>query len=229
MLSVCFMAMLNNLEIDSVSKRYGQRTVLGDIYMQCQTGDIIGLFGRNGCGKSTLLKIISGFEAADFKFVGMNGKKLTDLECAHHISYLSQDTFLPQNRSISDIIRLTLNKKDINDFADDPTLKPILKNKVNFLSGGELRYLEIKLLLCLPSKFILLDEPFNGLSPVLIESVISLILGYSSTKGIIITDHDYRNVLQVSNKYYLLNDGSLKPIYGKDDLIAGGYLNSGII
>jgi len=218
------MVTFNTLEIDSVTKRYGQRVILSDIYLKCQTGDIVGLFGRNGTGKSTLFKVIFGTETADFKYVGINGKKLTDRECCNHISFLSQDTFLPQHISVLNLLRLTLDKEKISDFTDDSILKLLLKNKVNSLSGGELRYLEIKLLFSLPSRFILLDEPFNGLSPILIESIINLILGYTSSKGVIITDHDYSNVLKVSNKFYLLTDGVLKSINGKDELITGGYL-----
>ena len=157
----------------------------------------------------------------------INGQKLSGQSRGfREISYLSQDTFLPNNISVLEVIRLTLNQKDVDNFSSDAILKPFLGNKVNSLSGGELRYLEIKLLLSLPSKFVLLDEPFNGISPLLIESVIDLIKSSSKSKGIIITDHDYHSVLNVVNKSYLLYDGSLKEINGRSDLVKWRYLNT---
>jgi ABC-type lipopolysaccharide export system ATPase subunit len=92
------------------------------------------------------------------------------------------------------------------------------------LSGGESRYLEVKLLLNLDSIFVLLDEPFNGISPLHVELIKAMILDKASKKGIILTDHDYRNVLDVSNKYYLLFDGGLKQVNTKEDLIYWGYV-----
>src|SRR5690606_10000910 len=92
------------------------------------------------------------------------------------------------------------------------------------LSGGELRYLEIKLILNMPAKFILLDEPFNGVSPILMDAIKQLLEESSKTKGIILTDHDFRNVLSITNRNYLLIDGSLKTINDPRDLIKWGYL-----
>lgn len=89
---------------------------------------------------------------------------------------------------------------------------------------GESRYLEVKLVLNLDALFVLLDEPFNGISPIHIDLLKKMILDKSSKKGIILTDHDYRNVLDVANKYFLLFDGGLKTIRTKQDLIDWGYV-----
>jgi ABC-type lipopolysaccharide export system ATPase subunit len=218
--------MHNVLEVDSVTKRYSERIILSDIYLKCTTGDIVGLFGRNGTGKSTLLKIIFGTEGADNKFVRVNGRKLSSpSKTFREISYLSQDTFLPNNITVREVIKLTLNQKNADNFSNDPVLNPFLNNKISALSGGELRYLEIKLLLSLPSKFVLLDEPFNGISPILIESVIDLVRSSSKSKGIIIADHDYHTVLNVMNRAYILLDRTLKEIKGREGLVHWGYLN----
>ena len=96
--------------------------------------------------------------------------------------------------------------------------------KIRNLSGGESRYLEVKLLLNHDANFVLLDEPFNGISPLHVELIKKMILYQSLKKGIILTDHDYRNVLDVANKYYLLFDGGLKTIKTKQDLINWGYV-----
>lgn len=92
---------------------------------------------------------------------------------------------MPNNITVVEVIRLTLNQKNVDSFLNDPIIEPFLSNKVNSLSGGELRYFEIKLLLNLPSKFVLLDEPFTGLSPILIESIVNLIRSASAWKGVI--------------------------------------------
>jgi lipopolysaccharide export system ATP-binding protein len=97
-------------------------------------------------------------------------------------------------------------------------------SKIRDLSGGESRYLEVKLLLNLNTLFVLLDEPFNGISPVHVELIKKMIIEKSSKKGIILTDHDYRNVLDVANKHYVLFDGGLKPVMTNHDLAYWGYL-----
>jgi ABC-type lipopolysaccharide export system ATPase subunit len=214
------------LEVDSLAKRYSERVILSDVYLKCVTGDIVGLFGRNGTGKSTLMKIVFGIERADNKFVRVNDKVLvSQSQPIQEISYLSQDTFLPNNLKVLELIRLTLNNKHTDSFLNDPILSPFLSHKVNSLSGGELRYLEIKLLLNLPSKFVLLDEPFNGISPINVQAVTELIKSHSKSKGIILTDHDYHSVLDVANRFYLLSDGYLRSISGRTDLVRLGYLN----
>ena len=214
------------LEVDSLAKRYSERVILSDVYLKCVTGDIVGLFGRNGTGKSTLMKIVFGMEKADNKFVRVNDKVLlSQSQLIQEISYLSQDTFLPNNLTVLELIRLTLNNQNVDSFLNDLILSPFLSIKANSLSGGELRYLEIKLLLNLPSKFILLDEPFNGLSPIIVQAVSELIKTFSKSKGIILTDHDYHSVLDVANRFYLLSDGYLRSISGRSDLVRLGYLN----
>ena len=97
-------------------------------------------------------------------------------------------------------------------------------SKISYLSGGELRYLEIKLLLHTDCKLILLDEPFNGVSPILVGEIKKLILKTSEFKGIILTDHDYRNVLDVANQFCMIYDGGIKRIDDKDELVRWGYI-----
>jgi ABC-type lipopolysaccharide export system ATPase subunit len=122
------------------------------------------------------------------------------------------------------VVKIYSDDLDQKEFLDDEVLSKVLDTKIRNLSGGESRYLEVKLLLTLDSLFVLLDEPFNGISPLHIEKVKNMILDKSVKKGIILTDHDYRNVLDVANKFYLLFDGGLKPIKTKQDLIDWGYV-----
>lgn len=213
------------LEIDSVIKSYDDRPVLTDIYLKCETGDIIGMFGRNGSGKSTLLKILFGILAAERKFIRIDGKVFDcPYKTKNELCFLPQHDFLPKYMKAAKAVELYLGKDAVETFFADNILKKLNNNKVSELSGGELRYLEIKLLLKTESKFILLDEPFNGVSPLLVEYIRGLIVESSKTKGIILTDHDYKNVLDVANRYCLIYDGGIKTVTSKEGLIRWGYI-----
>ena len=217
--------MSNLLEIDSVVKSFDMHVVLTDIYLKCRTGDIIGMLGRNGTGKSTLMKIVFGTLQADTKFIRIDGKVYNQpYKTINEICYLPQDSFLPKHLSIEKTIELYLGKNQVQNFLVDPILKKLNTSKISYLSGGELRYLEIKLLLHTDCKFILLDEPFNGVSPILVGEIKKLILKTSEFKGIILTDHDYRNVLDVANQFCLIYDGGIKRIDDKEELVRWGYI-----
>ena len=215
-----------SLEVDSVNKSYNGKAVLSDIYMNCETQDIIGIFGRNGSGKSTLLKIIYGTLNADYKFIKLNNiVENQPYKVKSGISYLPQDNFIPKYFTVKKAIGLSVNKSEIAEFFDDEIIDSINQKKVANLSGGELKYLQVKIILYTNSKFCLLDEPYNGTSPIIAEKINTLILKQANRKGIIITDHSYQNLLQVANKIYLIKDRSGRFLNNKEDLIKFGYLS----
>jgi len=220
------------LEIDSVNKSFGRNRVLTDIYLKCETGDIIGILGSNGSGKSTLLKILFGCQHAEQKFIRIDGKIFDKTyKSRGEIAYLPQDSFIPQNKTLTSAVKLYLRDKTrVNMFFNDPVLNNLQFNKARYISGGELRYVEIKLLLSIDDvKFVLLDEPFNGISPLNIEIIKDMIQKSAKNKGIILTDHDYRNVIDVANKRYLLYDGGLKIIKDKEELALRGYMSKATV
>ena len=218
--------MYSLLEVDSIRKSFGDKQVLTDIALKCQPGDIIGLLGRNGTGKSTLLKIVFGTLFTDYKFIRINDEVIAQpFKSKNKIAYLPQDNFLPKNITVTKVVEIYSADFDQKKFLEDEVLSKVTGTKIGSLSGGESRYLEVKLLLNLDSIFVLLDEPFNGISPLHIELIKNMIRDKSLKKGIILTDHDYRNVLDVANKYYLLFDGGLKPVKTKQDLIDWGYVS----
>lgn len=187
----------------------------------------MGLLGRNGSGKSTLLKIIVGLVQAPDKCIRINGiSKNKTIYLFNEISYLHQDQFIPNHLSVAKAISLSIDAKKIEIFCEDEFIKSVLKKKVKHLSGGELRYLEIKIVLYNSSKFVLLDEPYNGLSPIMIDVVNELIKANSKKKGIIITDHNYQNVIKISTRLVLVKDGKMHNILKKEDLIECGYLSA---
>lgn len=216
---------MNILEVDSVQKRYEDKLVVSDVFLKCKTGQIIGLLGRNGSGKSTLLKIIFGIIPADNKFVRINGNvKFKNSELLKEISYLSQDNFIPNYITVKKAITLSIDKNQLSVFCQDEMIQSILDKKVGNISGGELRYLEIKLVMKNPSKFVLLDEPYNGLAPVMVDKVNELIQEHSTQKGIIITDHNYQNIITVSTDLILMKAGKVHHLKDKNELIEKGYL-----
>ncbi len=217
--------MNNILEIDSVFKSYNNQNLLSDVYLKCQTNEIIGLLGRNGSGKSTLLKIIFGIVSAENKFVRINGiVKSRTSQLLKDVSYLAQENFIPNHLSVQKAIQLAIDKQNLNNFYEDEIIQAIKSKNIKHLSGGELRFLEIKIILNNESKFALLDEPFNGLSPLQIEKVIKLIQQNASRKGIIITDHNYQSVLKVATKLNLLKSGKLNVINNNEELLQHGYI-----
>jgi ABC-type multidrug transport system ATPase subunit len=218
------------LEIDSVQKSFDNKNILSDVYLKCETKDVIGLLGRNGSGKSTLLKIIFGIESADFKFVRIDGcVKAKTKDLFTEISYLPQDNCIPNRLTVKKAIRLSVSTENIPAFYADEMITSILDKKIAHLSGGELRYLEIKIILNNSSKFVLLDEPYNGLSPLMVEKVNELVVENSETKGIIISDHNYENVIKVSNKLILLKEGKAHHLLCKEELVEKGYLKEGML
>lgn len=218
------------LEVDSVQKQYDGKIIVSDVYLKCETSDIIGILGRNGSGKSTLLKIIFGIVTADFKFVRIDGLSKTKTEdLLNEISYLPQDNFIPNLFSVEKVIRMSIAKDKIQEFYEDEMIQIIRNKKIKHLSSGQLRYLEIKLILNKATKFVLLDEPYIGLSPIMIEKINTLITEDSKGKGIIITDHNYENVIKISTKLVLMKEGKMNHLKDKSELIARGYLKSGMI
>ena len=214
------------LEVDGIQKRFDERVILSDIYLKCETSEIVGLLGRNGSGKSTLLKIIVGLVNAPNKCIRIDGvSKNNAIDLFNEISYLHQDQFIPNHLSVKKAISLSIDAKEIESFSNDGFIKSIVRKKISNLSGGELRYLEIKIVLYNSSKFALLDEPYNGLSPIMVDVVNELIKANSEKKGIIITDHNYQNVIKISTRLVLTKDGKVHTINAKEDLIEQGYLS----
>ena len=218
------------LEVDSVQKKHDGKIIVSDVYLKCETKDIIGILGRNGSGKSTLLKIIFGIVTADFKFVRVDGvvkSKTSDL--LNEISYLPQENFIPNLFFVKKAIGLSVANDKLQEFYEYEIIQTILNKKINQLSGGELRYLEIKLILNKNSKFVLLDEPYNGLSPIMIDKINVLVTKYSNIKGIIITDHNYENIIKISTELVLMKEGKMHHLRDRSELVEKGYLKVGMI
>lgn len=139
--------------------------------------------------------------------------------------YLPQDHFLPGHFSILNCVKSYLSSNKIDPFFDDPFLNDVKNSKVFHLSGGELRYLEVKLLLHTDCKFVLLDEPFSGVAPLMTKQIQKIITEKAGEKGILLTDHDYASVLSVATSYRLLHDGALNKLKSQHELVEWGYVS----
>ena len=216
---------MNHLHVDSVIKSFGTKQVMTDIYLTCKAGEIVGLLGRNGSGKSTLLKIIFGAMEAERKFVKIGDKLINGLSDNRNlVSYLPQDHFLPNHIRVTQMISLLCDRENAALIKEQELVKGMLGKKSSQLSGGEHRFLEILLIVHSISKYILLDEPFNGVAPIYKEIIKTQISQQSHDKGFIITDHDYRNILDISTRIVLMHDGGTKPIDDLVDLKRWGYI-----
>lgn len=216
---------MKQLHVDSIRKSYQGNLILSDIFLSCNQGEIVGLIGRNGSGKSTLLKIIFGIESAENRFIRVQEKILkTFADSRKSINYLPQENFLPRDIKVQNIIKLFLPQKKRILLLENAFVKPLLQKKFHVLSGGEKRILEILLLLNSKADFILLDEPLNGLSPIIRDLILKNINDEKISKGFIITDHDYENVIKVADRILLLKDACLKEIKDERELLKHGYL-----
>ncbi|ALM08701.1 ABC transporter ATP-binding protein [Sediminicola sp. YIK13] len=220
---------MSKLHIDSVTKSYNNKVILSDVFISCRKNEVKGLVGRNGSGKSTLLKIVFGTEKADFKFVRVGKKIIRNISDGRNlINYLPQDNFLPNNIKVGTIIKLFLPKKTRDILFQNKHVLPFLHKKNQDLSGGEKRIIEILIIIHSNAEFILLDEPFNGVSPIMRAYIIEYIKKMKSSKGFIITDHDYENVICLADSIVHLKNGFLKEIKDKSELVELGYLTKSI-
>lgn len=195
------------LEFDGIQFNFDEKQLLSGIYIKCETGKVTGLLGRNGSGKSTLLKIVFGSLYTDVISVRIDGKPLSPPSYrSRQIAYLPQDSFIPNDLSLQKILQLYEVDED-KILQPFPELKDDLALRSDEVSGGRLRLFEVLLILYSKAVFCLLDEPFTGLTPVFVERLQSVINNQKLKKGILVSDHLYRQVIDLSDSLYLLTEG----------------------
>jgi ABC-type multidrug transport system ATPase subunit len=214
---------MQELYIDSAAHRFGSRLILSSVFLNCKVGEVVGLLGRNGSGKSTLLKIIFGSLRPDHMHLKVNDKLIRKGYQTREIAYLPQDFFIPQKIKIGTALNLYSNRYK-NELLEMEIISKNLNTPIGELSGGQRRLVECLLILYSDSTFILMDEPFSQLAPQLIEELHGHIDRLKASKGFIITDHYYRQILAVASRIVLLHNGCNYAIGKEEDLILYGYL-----
>ena len=221
------------LEVDKIIKRYRNRTVVDGVCLQVNTGAIVGLLGPNGAGKTTSFYSIAGFIRPDGGRVLLNEKEITKLpihkRAQQGISYLAQEPSVFKKLTVEENVRIVLEalglpKNEITNRIDelmsDLKIEYLRENKGHALSGGERRRVEIMRALATRPDFILLDEPFAGIDPLAVADLQKLIIGLKDKGlGVLISDHNVRETLQVCDFAYIMNSGQILTSGVADDII----------
>ena len=222
-----------SLETDKLIKKYRNRTVVEGVSLQVNTGAIVGLLGPNGAGKTTSFYSIAGFIRPDGGRVLLNGEEITRLpihkRAQKGISYLAQEPSVFKKLTVEENVRIVLEalgltKNEINNRIDelmsDLKIDYLRENKGHALSGGERRRVEIMRALATRPDFILLDEPFAGIDPLAVADLQKLIMGLKDKGiGVLISDHNVRETLQVCDFAYIMNAGHILTSGVADDII----------
>ena len=211
------------LRTEDLIKNYGKRTVLKDVCLELKKGEIVGLLGPNGAGKTTSFYMITGMIRPTGGSVYLGDDEITDLPMYQRsrrgIGYLSQEPSIFTKLSVEDNIRLVLEltnfskserEERLETLLNDLSITEIRKNKGYQLSGGERRRTEICRALVIDPDFILLDEPFAGIDPIAVEDIQNIIQSLSDRNiGVLITDHNVRETLSITDRAYLLYEGQI--------------------
>lgn len=215
--------MSNVLEIDSVMLSFDMRRVLQNIWLRLETGKVTGLLGSNGSGKSCLMKIIFGELEPEDKSLRINDVHISG--CRRYTSdmmYLPQFSFIPGCLSIKKIFHLF--ELEFNVFLEYfPIFEQYTNIKIKNLSVGERRILEVYCILCSKAKFAILDEPFSQIMPVHVEVFKQIIASEKNNKGILVSDHYYRDIIDVCDNIYVLADGKTTLISNLGQIEELGY------
>lgn len=221
------------LETRNIIKRYGARTVVDGVSLQVQPGVVVGLLGPNGAGKTTTFYCIAGFIRPDRGNILLAGEVITDLpihkRALKGITYLAQEPSVFKKLTVEENVRiilepLGLTKNEINnridELLDDLGITHLRENKGHALSGGERRRVEIMRALSTRPNFILLDEPFAGIDPLAVIDLQKIIFKLKEKGlGILISDHNVRETLQVCDFAYIMNAGQVLTSGVADDII----------
>jgi lipopolysaccharide export system ATP-binding protein len=213
----------NVLRAENLRKVFGDRTVVDDVCIDVNEGEIVGLLGPNGAGKTTTFYCIVGLIKPDGGRILIGEEDITleptYIRARKGLSYLPQEPSVFRKLSVEDNLRLVLEMTSLNKdeqsqrlekLLDDFSISHIRESKAYTLSGGERRRTEIARALVMEPKFILLDEPFSGIDPIAVEDIQQIIFDLKSRNiGVLITDHNVRETLTITDRAYLLYEGDI--------------------
>ncbi len=214
--------MSEGLVAANLSKRYGQKEVVHGINLELNPKEVVGLLGPNGAGKTTTFYMLVGIVKPNTGSVVLNGTSLTDKPLHERarmgVSYLPQESSIFKKLSVRQNLEIILEQTSMNfaarrkaeELMEMFTITKLADQAAMFLSGGERRRLEIARALIMDPQFILLDEPFAGIDPIAVIDIQEIISVLKSMGiGILISDHNVRETLNICDRAYLVYEGSV--------------------
>ena len=222
------------LRAENIIRNYGKRTVVKGVSFDVKQGEIVGLLGPNGAGKTTSFYMVVGFIRPTEGQVYLSDEEITDLpmykRAQKGIGYLPQEPSVFRKLSVEDNIKAVLEMTKLSKKEQHDKLELLLEefnlNRVrtglgDTLSGGERRRTEIARALATDPKFILLDEPFAGIDPIAVEDIQSIVAKLKTKNiGILITDHNVQETLSITDRAYLMFEGSILKAGTAEELAA---------
>ncbi|OGV27950.1 MAG: LPS export ABC transporter ATP-binding protein [Legionellales bacterium RIFCSPHIGHO2_12_FULL_35_11] len=215
---------MSKLQVNHLNKSFKSRTVVDDVSLHINRGECVGLLGPNGAGKTTCFYMIVGLQSCDRGEIILNDRDVTKLPMHKRarlgIGYLPQEASVFRKMSVeNNILSILQLRKDLNRAKCESLLEGLLKefnithirkNLGMSLSGGERRRVEIARALAIEPDFILLDEPFAGVDPISVIDIKKIILHLCDRQiGVLITDHNVRETLDICQRAYIVNQGTM--------------------
>ncbi len=212
------------LSTDEIGKSYRGRRVVNGVTLHIHQGEVVGLLGPNGAGKTTTFYMIVGLVMPDEGKVLMDGQEITGVPMylrarSYGISYLPQEPSVFRKLTVEENIMAILEAQPLSwenrrsrmeTLIEQLGLGHIRKTRGYALSGGERRRVEIARCLCIRPTFILLDEPFSGIDPIAVLDLQKIIFDLKASGiGVLITDHNVRETLSVTDRAYIINQGKI--------------------
>ncbi len=211
------------LKAETLHKKYGKREVVKGVSLEVNKGEIIGLLGPNGAGKTTTFRMVTGMIRPNAGDVFLDDKKITKLPMYKRarlgIGYLSQEPSVFRKLTVEQNLLLVMEflgfskkekKQKLDELLGELKITHIRKSMADTLSGGERRRLEITRALVTNPDFILLDEPFAGVDPIAVEDIQKIVVSLKDRNiGILITDHNVRETLSITDRAYLMFEGGV--------------------
>jgi lipopolysaccharide export system ATP-binding protein len=211
------------LRTEALTKSYGGRTVVRGVSVEVRSGEVVGLLGPNGAGKTTTFYMTVGLTAPDSGRVLLDGADVTDdpmyIRARKGIGYLPQEPSVFRGLTVGQNILAILETLDLTDaerrarlrdLLAELNLTPLADSPAYTLSGGERRRVEITRALVISPRFILLDEPFAGIDPIAVADIQDIVSHLSDRGiGVLITDHNVRETLRITDRAYIVNQGTI--------------------
>ncbi len=211
------------LKAEDLHKQYGKREVVKGVSLEVNKGEIVGLLGPNGAGKTTTFRIVTGMIRPNAGEVYLNDLRITKMpmykRAQYGIGYLSQEPSVFRKLTVEQNILLVMEflgfsnkemKEKLEILLGELSITHIRKSRADTLSGGERRRLEITRALVTNPDFILLDEPFAGVDPIAVEDIQNIVVSLKDRNiGILITDHNVRETLSITDRAYLMFEGAV--------------------